>query len=50
VVLANLAKGPMRKKTDRLTEALESNFGPHHAVLCRQIIDHLDFLTARLPR
>jgi transposase len=44
VVLANLAKGPMRKKTDRLTEALESNFGPHHAVLCRQIIDHLDFL------
>ena len=31
-------------KIDRLEVALEGNFGPHHAILCRQIIDHLDFL------
>jgi transposase len=43
-VLAEMAKGPMRKKISRLTEALEGNFGRHHALLCRQIIDHLDFL------
>jgi transposase len=44
VVLADMAKGVMRNKTDRLEEALESNFGAHHAILCRQVIDHLDFL------
>ena len=44
VVLADLAKGKMRQKTDRLEEALKSNFGAHHAILCRQVIDHLDFL------
>jgi transposase len=44
VVLADMAKGKMRNKTDRLEEALESNFGAHHAILCRQVIDHLDFL------
>ena len=44
VVLAEMSKGVMRKKIDRLTVALEGNFGRHHALLCRQIIDHLDFL------
>ena len=44
VVLAELSKGVMRKKIDRLEVALEGNFGHHHALLCRQIIDHLDFL------
>ena len=44
VVLAEMAKGVMRKKIDRLGVALEGNFGRHHAMLCRQIIDHLDFL------
>jgi transposase len=43
-VLAYMAKGVMRKKIDRLGVALEGNFGPHHALLCRQIVDHLDFL------
>ena len=43
-VLAEMAKGVMRKKIDRLGIALEGNFGRHHALLCRQIIDHLDFL------
>ncbi|MGH9047169.1 MAG: IS110 family transposase [Acidimicrobiales bacterium] len=44
VVLAEFSKGVMRKKIDRLGIALEGNFGRHHALLCRQIIDHLDFL------
>ena len=44
VVLAELSKGVMRKKIDRLEVALESNLGRHHALLARQIIDHLDFL------
>jgi len=43
-VLAEMAKGVMRKKIDRLGVALEGNFGRHHALLCRQIIEHLDFL------
>ncbi len=44
-VLADMAKGVRRaKKIDRLSVALESNFGRHHAMLRRQIIDHLDFL------
>ena len=47
-VLAEMAKGVMRKKIDRLEVALEGNFGAHHAILCRQIIDHLDFLDASI--
>ena len=50
VVLADLAKGVMRKKIDRLEEALEGNFGRHHALLCREIIDHLDFLDRSIAR
>ena len=44
VVLAQMAKGVMRKKIDRLEVALQGNFKPHHAILCRQVLDHLDFL------
>lgn len=42
--LAQMAKGTMRKKIDRLEEALAGSFGAHHAIVCRQIIDHIDFL------
>lgn len=42
--LAGLAKGKMRPKVPALTEALAGHFGPHHAVACRRILDHLDFL------
>lgn len=47
-VLAEMAKGVMRRKIDRLGVALEGNFGAHHALLCRQIIEHLDFLDASI--
>jgi transposase len=43
-VLAQLAKGRMRAKIADLEEALAGQFGAHHAVVCRQIIDHIDFL------
>jgi len=43
-VLAQMAKGRMRGKVDRLEEALSGHFGAHHAVVCRQIIDHIDVL------
>ena len=33
VVLADMAKGVMRNKIDRLEDALEGNFGAHHALL-----------------
>jgi transposase len=44
VVLAEMAKARMRSKIPQLQEALSGHFGPHHAVVCRQIIDHIDFL------
>ena len=44
VRLAELAKGKMRPKIPALTEALSGHFGSHHAVACRRILGHLDFL------
>jgi transposase len=44
VRLAGLAKGKMRPKIPALTEALTGHFGSHHAVACRRILAHLDFL------
>ena len=44
MVLAEMAKSRLRAKIPQLTEALAGHFGPHHAVVCRQIIDHIDFL------
>jgi transposase len=43
-VLAGLAKTALRAKTDQLEEAVPGTFGVHHGVVCRQIIDHVDFL------
>jgi len=43
-VLAQMAKGRLRAKIGELEEALAGHFGAHHAILCRQIIDHIDFL------
>lgn len=47
-LLAELAKGRMRSKIPQLTDALEGMFGPHHAVVCRQILAHIDFLDASI--
>jgi transposase len=43
-VLAEMAKSRLRAKLPELEEAFSGHFGDHHAILCRQIIDHIDFL------
>jgi transposase len=43
-VVADLAKGKMRPKIPELTEALAGRFAAHHAVVARQILDHVAFL------
>lgn len=48
VVLANMAKGTMRKKIPQLIEALDGHFGRHHGVVAQQIISHIDFLDASI--
>ena len=47
-VLAQMAIGRMRNKLPELTEAMNGHFGAHHAVAARQILDHIDFLDARI--
>lgn len=43
-VLANLARGKLRKKLPLLQQALEGRFRPHHRFLLGQILSHLDYL------
>jgi transposase len=43
-ILAEMAKARLRSKIPRLEEAFRGRFGAHHALVCRQIIDHIDFL------
>ncbi len=46
--LAEMALRRMRAKIPELVEALEGRFRGHHALLCRQIIDHIDFLDRQI--
>ena len=43
-VLAELARGRLRKKLPALREALEGRFTGHHALIVSQILAHVDFL------
>jgi transposase len=45
-VLANLARGSLRSKTARLSEALTGRFTEHHAFLLTQMLRRVDALTA----
>src|SRR3954452_1476100 len=45
-VLANLARGSLRSKTARLTEALTGRFTDHHAFLLAQMLRRVDAITA----
>src|SRR3954447_18477862 len=45
-VLADLARGSLRSKTVRLTEALTGRFTDHHAVLLAQMLQRVDAATA----
>lgn len=43
-VLADLARGKLRKKLPQLRQALRGRFGGHHRFLVGQILAHLDYL------
>jgi transposase len=52
-VLAELAKGRLRKKIPELEEALAGRFNEHHALLCKAMlarVDHADATIAELTR
>ena len=49
-VLADLAKGRLRKKIPALREALEGRFDAQHALIVGQILAHLDFLDEAIER
>ncbi|HEX9236503.1 MAG TPA: IS110 family transposase, partial [Actinomycetota bacterium] len=48
--LAGLAKGVLRKKIPALVEALRGRFGPHHALVVGEILDHIDYLEEAIAR
>ena len=48
--LAELAKGKLRPKIPELADALAGTFGPHHAVLAREILDHIAYLDRVIAR
>jgi transposase len=43
-VLADLARGKLRKKLPALRQALAGRFRPHHAFLVGQLLTHVDYL------
>ena len=43
-VLAELARGPMRKKRTELQQALTGRITPHHRFLLKQHIEHIEYL------
>jgi transposase len=49
-VLAELAKGRLRKKIPKLKEALEGNFSNHHAFMVGNILAHIDYLEESIAR
>ena len=50
VVLADLARGTLRKKLPALRQALQGRFRTHHAFLLEQILAKIDFLDETLDR
>jgi transposase len=49
-VLADLARGKLRKKLPQLREALAGRFRPHHAFLIEQVLAKIDFLEEAVER
>lgn len=49
-VLAELARGLLRKKLPQLQEALFGRVQPHHRVLLRHILAHIAFLDTQLSQ
>src|SRR3954469_652459 len=49
-VLADLARGQLRKKIPALRDALEGRFDGEHALIVGQILAHIDFLDEAIER
>lgn len=49
-VLAELAKGTLRKKIPQLRSALEGRFSTHHALLVSEVLEQLDALDESISR
>jgi len=49
-VLAELAKGLLRKKIPELREALRGRFRDHHALMVGMVLDHAEHLEAAIAR
>ena len=49
-LLADLARGQLRKKLPALREALEGRFDAEHALVVGQILAHIDFLDESIDR
>jgi transposase len=49
-VLAELAKGRLRRKIPELQEALRGRFKEHHALLIRLILDHTSYLESAIAQ
>src|SRR5215218_108556 len=49
-VLAELAKGKLRKKLPQLRQALRGRFGEHHGLLVGLALEHLEHLEAAIAR
>jgi len=47
-VLAEMAKGPLRKKIPQLQQALRGRFRQHHALLIGMALDHAEFIDAAI--
>jgi len=48
LALAELAQGRLRAKLPQLQKALEGRVEPHHRLLLRQILAHIDFLEQQM--
>jgi transposase len=49
-VLAEMAKRRLRVKIPQLPQAVPGRFNDHHALLVRELLDHIDYLEAAVAR
>jgi len=49
-VLAELARGRLRKKLPQLQAALKGRFGPNHALVVGEILAHIDYIDESIGR
>ncbi len=49
-VLAAMAKGRLNAKSELLARSVPGRFDDFHATMCRQLLDHIDYLDAAISR